>query len=168
MRASLSEEAVIGILKDTGLTRMQLAKKYQGPPDTISRIRNGRRYRHIAPEIPRIPLGHQFERLSQETVNTILASPEPASQLALSMGISKTTICNIRNGLIYKQEVREFFKTIRPERSCSTCVFYDGHTERTRHKGKRVTHFCNLSIPEIQTARATRFANECSCYMEAT
>ena len=81
------------------------------------------------------------------------------------MGISKTTICNIRRGLIYKKEVREFFK--HTERSCADCVFYAGHSQRTRHKGKRVTHYCDLNIPEIQT-RATRFANECGCYMEAT
>ena len=159
---------MIGILKDVGLTRTELAKKYHGSPDVVSRIRNGQRYGHIAPELPRIPIGHQYERLDQGTINTILSSPEPATRLEKSLGVSKTTICNIRKGLIYKPEVREFFKTIHPERSCSTCVFYDGHTERTRHNGKRVTHFCNLSIPEIKTARATRFANECSCYMEAT
>lgn len=164
-RASLSEEAVIGILTDTELSMSQLARKYNGAPDTVSRIRSGKRYTHVAPELPRIPLGRRREPLPQETINTILSSVESANKIALRLGLNKTTVCNIRNGTIYKEEFRKFF-TAQPKRDCSSCVFYAGHTERTRHKGKRVTHHCDLGIPEILGARATRFANECGCYLE--
>jgi len=104
-------------------------------------------------------------QLSTEQVLDIFYSSDTLTKVAEKHGIKRQTASSIRRGESYKDiTVPELLK--RPTGlTCDNCRFYDGKSERTRHHGQRVAHFCNLGLPEIKR-QGLNSANNCSYYLE--
>ena len=104
-------------------------------------------------------------RLSKDQVLDIFYSSDTLTSAAAKHGVKRQTAASIRRGESYRDiTVPELLK--RPTGlTCDNCRFYDGRTERTRHHGQRVVHFCNLDLPEIKQ-QGLNSANNCSYYLE--
>ena len=87
--------------------------------------------------------------LSEEQVVEILTSSDSHTALAQRMGVSRTTISNVREGVFYADVAADLPRYRRSELNCKRCIHWD----------KR----CTLDLLDAKEIGIT-FARECASF----
>ena len=126
----LTEEDVRSIypLFAKGMGNVEIAEKFNVPPDSISSVRCGKTWERLYKEFckdgskpvsGRVATGQCLAEDQVKEIYALLANKRKCKDIAKDLGLDPTTISGIKTGKHYKHLYHLYKQVQRPERDCS-------------------------------------------------